>query len=362
MTASVESPLVTTEEARTLLEELVGIPSVSGEESEVAEHLVAFFEAHDREVWIDEVGNVRAPADDAVLLTSHMDTVPGDIPVEVRPAEDDPLASDGEPILWGRGSVDATGSLAAMAAAAVNTGVSFAGVVREETTSTGSRHLVADREAPDALVNGEPSGANGITLGYRGFMWGSYVATSESGHSSRPDPNAIQHAVSWWNAVEDAFPYDEYAPIFEQVTTKPAEMEGGRSEDGLSVEVTLGFQLRVPPSRDVEMIRETVEGELEIGTISWNDPIPPVMQSPRTAVARAFRAAIRGADEEPRLLRKSGTSDMNNFAEAWTCPMVTYGPGDAGLDHTPQERLPLAEFDQSVTILEDVSSTLSEDQ
>jgi len=37
------------------------------------------FEGYDREAWIDDVGNVCAPANDGVLLTSHIDTVPGDI-------------------------------------------------------------------------------------------------------------------------------------------------------------------------------------------------------------------------------------------------------------------------------------------
>ena len=72
--------------ARKLLYDMVSIPSPSRDEERAAERLVDFFEANGREAWIDEVGNVRAPANDAVLLTSHVDTVPGDIPVEVRPA------------------------------------------------------------------------------------------------------------------------------------------------------------------------------------------------------------------------------------------------------------------------------------
>jgi len=149
-----------------------------------------------------------------------------------------------------------------MAAAAVRTGVSFVGVVGEEIDSKGSRYLIDDRdESPDAVVNGEPSGADGITLGYRGLIAGTYVATSESGHTSRPDPNAIQHAVRWWSAVEDRFEGDEYEPVFEQVTTKPVDIEGGVSDDGLSVEATMDIQLRVPPALDVGTVREAAEGQ-----------------------------------------------------------------------------------------------------
>ncbi|MFB6227594.1 MAG: [LysW]-lysine hydrolase [Halobacteriales archaeon] len=328
-------------EGRNLLEDLVDTPSVSGEEDAAAERLAAYFEARDREVRIDSIGNVRAPADDSVLLTSHVDTVPGDIPVRVE---------DG--VLHGRGSVDATGPLVAMAVAAVETGVSFAGVVGEERDSRGARHLIADREAPDAVINGEPSGWDAVTLGYRGLLSGTYVATSESGHTSRPDENAIQSAIGWWGRVEEAFATDEWTSVFEGVTPKPVGIDGGTSADGLSVEATMDVQFRIPPDTDGSTVREIADGELDDGTVQWYESIPPVMRSPRNPVARAFRVAIRAIGGEPSQLRKTGTSDMNLYADAWDCPMATYGPGDSALDHTPREHLSLGEFDRAVTVLE----------
>ena len=341
---------VSATEAQELLIDLVSIPSPSGEEAACAEHLASFFEAHGREVWIDEVGNVRAPADDACLLTSHVDTVPGEIPVRTAEGE-----------LWGRGSVDAKGSLAAMAVVAVRTGVSFAGVVGEEVDSGGALHLIDTREEPAAVINGEPSGWDGITLGYRGILAGTYVSTSESGHTSRPTMNAIQHAMSWWRRVEDVFEHDQWETVFEQVTTKPVGFTGGIAEDGLSVEATLDVQLRVPPSMTPDGVREIADGELEHGTVHWWDAVPPVMTSPRTALARAFRVAIRAEGGEPRMLRKTGTSDMNVFAASWDCPLVTYGPGNSELDHAPDERLSLDAYDRSIAVLERVATTLAEE-
>jgi len=346
------------EDARALLVDLVETPSVAPDEGECAELLVEFFEAHDREVWVDDIGNVRAPAEDGVLLTSHIDTVPGDIPVRVEEGSE----PDGGDVLWGRGSVDAKGPLAALAVAAVRTGASFVGVVGEEVDSRGARYLVEDREsAPDAVVNGEPSGADGITLGYRGLLGGTYVATSESGHSSRPENNAIQDAMDWWARVESEFGHDEWVPVFERVTCKPTEFSGGPSADGLSVEATMEVQLRVPPEYATGEVRELADGHLANGTVNWHDTVEPVMQSPRTPVARAFRAAIRRRGADPRLLRKTGTSDMNVYARAWNCPMVTYGPGDSDLDHAPNEHLPLPEFDRAVAVLEDAAADLLDD-
>ena len=334
-------------EAQELLIDLVSIPSPSGEEETCATHLASIFEAFDREVWIDDVGNVRAPAADDVLFTSHIDTVPGDIPVKTR---------DG--VLYGRGSVDAKGPLTAMAVAAIRTGVSFVGVVGEERDSRGSHHLVDVRDPPGAVVNGEPSGWDGITLGYRGLLGGTYVSTSESGHSSRPDPNAIQHAMAWWERVEETFEPDQWDSVFEQVTTKPVGIEGGVVEDGLSLEVTLDVQLRVPPDLTTDAVRELADAALVDGTVTWWDEIPPVMESPRTPLARAFRAAIRAVRGDPRMVKKTGTSDMNVFADAWDVPVVTYGPGDSGLDHTPNEHVDLAEFDRAIAVLERVATDI----
>ncbi|WP_135853362.1 [LysW]-lysine hydrolase [Halorussus salinus] len=357
------------EAARDLLVSLVDTPSPTGDEEECADLLAAFFEERGREVWRDEAGNVRAPADDSVLLTSHIDTVPGDIPVRV---EDD---GDGESAtLWGRGSVDAKGPLAAMAAAAVETGVSFVGVVGEETDSRGARFLVDDREAPDAVVNGEPSGWDGVTLGYRGFLAGEYSVNTESAHTSRPDANAIQEAMAWWRAVEESLSSagadgggddakgaddaEDEPAVFERVTAKPVAFSGGVADDGLSVAATVEVQFRIPPGETAAGIRGTVEDELESGAIEWNEPIPPVMETPRSEVARAFRTAIRRVGGDPRLTRKTGTSDMNLYAAAWDCPMATYGPGDSELDHAPNEHLDLGAFDRAVAVLERVSETL----
>jgi len=357
------------EAARDLLVDLVDTPSPTGEEDDCAELLGAFFEERGREVWRDEVGNVRAPADDSVLLTSHIDTVPGDIPVRVEGDADGERDAE---TLWGRGSVDAKGPLAAMAAAAVETGVSFVGVVGEETDSRGARFLVEDRQAPDAVVNGEPSGWDGVTLGYRGFLAGKYGVSTDSTHSSRPEANAIQTAMAWWQAVEeslssaDARTDDEASgdeanddpAVFEQVTAKPVEFSGGVADDGLSMAATVEAQFRIPPGESAAGIRETVESELESGSVEWAEPIPPVMETPRSEVARAFRTAIRRVGGDPRLTRKTGTSDMNLYAAAWDCPMATYGPGDSELDHAPNEHLDLGAFDRAVAVLERVSETL----
>ena len=333
---------------RRLLAELVATPSPSGQEEAVAEKLCAFFGAHGRDASVDAAGNVRAPGDDAVLLTSHLDTVTGGPDVRVVDGDDE-LGVEG-PVLHGRGSVDATGPLAAMAVAAVETGVSFAGVVQEETDSAGARFLLEDRPAPETVVNGEPSGWDALTLGYRGIVAGEYAVETVTTHGSRPEPNAIDFATEWWETVRETFDAGSES-VFESVTPTATAFSGGLAADGDSVAATVETQFRVPPAETPESVREAVESATADGSLSWTSEIPAHVGDPRSAVAGALRAGIREAGGEPTHLRKTGTADSNLYAEGWGVPVATYGPGDSSLDHAPDERLPLAEFDRAVSVL-----------
>jgi acetylornithine deacetylase/succinyl-diaminopimelate desuccinylase-like protein len=77
-----------------------------------------------------------------------------------------------------------------------------------------------------------------------------------------------------------------------------------------------------------------------------------------TPLVRAFLTAIRGWGGQPRFVLKTGTSDMNVVGPAWGCPILAYGPGDSALDHTPQERISLREYLQSIQILKSALHTL----
>uniref|UniRef100_UPI0025C3D894 M20/M25/M40 family metallo-hydrolase n=1 Tax=Deinococcus sp. TaxID=47478 RepID=UPI0025C3D894 len=60
----------------------------------------------------------------------------------------------------------------------------------------------------------------------------------------------------------------------------------------------------------------------------------------------------------PTFKVKTGTSDMNVVAELWPVPTLAYGPGDSSLDHTPEERLDLAEYDRAVAVLTEALTRL----
>ncbi|MGL4651508.1 MAG: [LysW]-lysine hydrolase, partial [Caldilineaceae bacterium] len=108
---------ITRDGAVALLRGLVEIPSLSFQETEAAHWLVAQMGAHGfARANVDAAGNAvgELGAPDApvtLLLLGHIDTVAGAIPVRVE-------QSGAGPLLYGRGSVDAKGPLAAFVAGA----------------------------------------------------------------------------------------------------------------------------------------------------------------------------------------------------------------------------------------------------
>jgi acetylornithine deacetylase/succinyl-diaminopimelate desuccinylase-like protein len=84
-------------------------------------------------------------------------------------------------------------------------------------------------------------------------------------------------------------------------------------------------------------------------------------QSTRTTrIARTFISALRTTGRQPMFKQKTGTSDMNVVGPVWGQEIVAYGPGDARLDHTPQEHIVLEEYAHAIDVLELVLRELAQ--
>ena len=189
-------------DAVSFLEELISIPSPSGEEDAVAEYLVGQMTILGFQAHRDEAGNVVGivgdlEAEREIVLLGHVDTVPGLIPVRWRGDR-----------LYGRGAVDAKGPLAAFVLAAAKaaprltgTRVLVIGAVEEETHGRGARHLARTMPPPDCVIIGEPSDWEGITLGYKGMLTVDYRLTQPGGHSAGERPGSAEKAVTFWNRL-----------------------------------------------------------------------------------------------------------------------------------------------------------------
>lgn len=340
------------ESALDLLRRMLDIPSPSCGEGRLAKFLVEAMEVLHFSSRIDEAGNVIGEigrgVGPTVLLASHLDTVPGHVPVRLEGTR-----------LFGRGASDAKGPLATMVLAAADRGRNFpgriivAGLVEEETPgSRGAVHLVRTIDQPDAIVVGEPAGSSSITIGYKGKLDLVYSLRCPPVHPTSPTVKASEAAVAFWHdAVR--FVTDDDDPTsassghsaFNRLGMTLDEMRG----DLESAELRFSYRTPVGFATDdlIERLRSATRG----GRLEVLGRVDAVVSDRTDVVVRALSAAIRRDGGTPRLKLKSATSDMNVFARRWRVPMATFGPGDSHLDHTADEHIEVDDFLAGIRIL-----------
>jgi LysW-gamma-L-lysine carboxypeptidase len=341
-----------------LLRRMVEIPSLSDEEHAAVAELCRQMEARGFRAEIDATGNaigVIGSGERHIVLLGHIDTVPGQIPVRIENGE-----------LWGRGAVDAKGPLctfvaaAAAAAADLSATVTVVGAVGEERLGSPGANAVSVWDAPDYCVIGEPSGWDAVCLGYRGTLGFHYRLRQPSRHTAGPGESAGEQAIAFWNAlVAELDAINTASGASTRFTTiAPALREMRSGGNGLEDEASMSIGLRLPPGVDTDRLQGRL-WELAAPAVIEVDGVQPGFRSPKqTPLVPPFLRAIRAAGGSPRFTLKLGTSDMTVVGPVWNCPMVTYGPGDASLDHTPHERIDLEHYGLAIRILRDVLVSL----
>ena len=339
-----------------LLEGLLEIYSPSHGEGAAVDYLVGAMRRLGYTASADAAGNAvgtRGDGPNEVLLLGHIDTVTGFIPVR----------REGD-LLYGRGSVDAKGPLACF----VEAGASFhpppgwritvIGAVGEESESYGALY-VRQHYQPQALIIGEPSQWDRITLGFKGSLWLDYRVQHRVTHTASGQESAPEAAVRFWNGLKawcDSVS-DEARPAFYRLTPSLRSMRS--DSDGFRDNASLRINFRLPPGVTLEQINAGLDQLKGDGELLFGEFIPAFKAEKNTALVRSFLAAVRKAGGSPVFSLKTGTSDMNLVAPVWGCPAVAYGPGESSLDHTPNEHLSIREYQKSVEILTNVLSSLT---
>jgi [amino group carrier protein]-lysine/ornithine hydrolase len=338
-----------------LLRDLVAIPSPTGKESQAVRFLVDAATKAGFKAKTDRVGNFIAEAgtgDAELLFLGHIDTVPGHIPVRVE-----------DETLWGRGSVDAKAPLVAFLTAAhgylkdPNLRIRIIGAIDEEGDSRGAKNLDPKR-VPRWVVIGEPSGSDGITLGYKGIIRGTLSVKREHHHGAHAIPSAGDELLRLWGEIGRALDFQER---FEWIQGRLLSL--GSANDGLTDEATATFALRLPPGFTVAATQRRLEslGTKHNASFQFAETMEPALVDKRGPLVAAYLSAIRAEGGKPRLKQKTGTADFNLVHGWWpTVPIVAYGPGDAQFDHTPQERIRRDEFDRGVRVNTSVIARLSQ--
>ena len=350
------------DEAVEFLKDLVEIPSLSGKERTAVSLIVDKMAALGLVAHIDEAGNAVAIREipnssgeikREIVLLGHIDTVPGDIPVRIE---------DGK--LYGRGAVDAKSPLATFLFAAVQTAlkpgtrVVVIGAVEEESASSKGARYAAQCYQPDFCIIGEPSGWDGLTLGYKGRLLIDYFLKQEMSHSAGPQTGTAEQAVAWWNhLLAHIESYNAGCEgLFHQILPSLREIHTGSDDFHNTVEAKIG--LRLPPAFDLESFQREVKSWAWEAKLKFYGYEPAFQNGRRSPLVAAFNQVFRENGVRPHLKLKTGTSDMNVVGPIWNCPIAAYGPGDSLLDHTPNEHIELDEFSRSIQILSEVLNRL----
>lgn len=343
--------LISDEAAIELLRELVATPSVSGNEGAAARFLVERMAALGFDAFVDGAGNavgIIGEGSPEIVLLGHIDTAPGAIPVRLEAGK-----------LYGRGAVDAKGPLATFVIAAARLHehralqgrIVVIGCVEEEAPSSKGAHYVVDRYHPHHCIVGEPSGWNRVTLGYKGTLRISCSIQVACGHSAHERQTAAERICAFWNSVQEQaarFNADRER-AFDRLT--PTLLHLNSHSDGLHEIARAEIGVRLPLGVDPVALADEFRAIDPGITIAVLGATPAFQAERNTPLVRALTNAIRRQGAQPGLVVKTGTADMNIVGPAWGCPTIAYGPGDAALDHTPDEHLVIDEYLRGIAVL-----------
>ncbi|AEM39592.1 N-acetyl-ornithine/N-acetyl-lysine deacetylase [Pyrolobus fumarii 1A] len=314
------------------LRRLVEVYAPTGEEERLHPVLREIAEELGADYVIDEVGNFFIVSGDGhpnIVLVSHLDTVPGELPVRVEGTT-----------VWGRGAVDARAPLLAMVyAAALYKGpctVWGGGVVAEEGDSRGAWHLVRKGVKPDYIIIGEPSGTTGVVIGYRGSAPSRVVCRGRGGHGASPwdADSALEKLIDYYVSLRN-----RSGRSFNEITAVATIIRAGDYPNKLPEEAVAHLDVRVPPGKSIEDVRAFLEEGLprdcRVEVLGYT---PGIRVRPNDPVPRALIRGLIREGAKPRILLKHGTSDMNILAQV-ARSIAAYGPGDSRLAHSTEERV-----------------------
>ena len=268
-----------------------------------------------------------------IVLSTHIDTVPPYFGC----TEDDEF-------LYGRGTCDAKGILAAQVAAAdrlreagIKVGLLF--VVGEERDSAGAREANLHPRGSKFLINGEPTDSR-LALASKGALRVEIRAKGKMAHSAYPElgESAIDKLIE---ALHDVLALElPVEPEIGPSTLNIGLLQGGRAPNVIAdnAEAHLLIRLVGPSDETRQSILETVGDRAEV-TFSLDLPF----------------VRMRKVGDLPTMVAKF-TTDIPSLTE-WGEPFLL-GPGSIHVAHTPNEKIAKKELLEAVDLYYNLATSL----
>jgi acetylornithine deacetylase len=314
---------------------------------------------------IARIGRARGGAR-SLLFNGHLDVV------GVEGMVHEPWgAEEREGRIYGRGSSDMKGGVAAMCAAAwraaeegsVDGELIVTAVADEEYSSLGTRSLFAQGVRADAAVVTEPTQL-AIMPAHKGFVWVDVAVQGRAAHGSRWDigVDAIRNAGLLLTEL-DAFDNEMLAarshPLLGRPSLHASTIEGGIGLSTYPDRCRFTIERRTIPGETVTQVmseldlvcakvrarRPDVRGEL-----SFLFAQPPSDVATDAPVVHALADALRSCDEEVHITGMSAWTDAALLNDAGI-PAICFGPGDISLAHAAEEYIRVDEIRRASDVL-----------
>jgi succinyl-diaminopimelate desuccinylase len=301
-----------------------------------------------------------------IVLSGHFDTVP----LGARPWNHDPFAGkveDGR--IWGRGSSDMKGGVAAMMIAAIQAfsnakpagGVRLIFTAAEELGCIGIKQLaeeLKDFGEASAVIVGEPT-SNHPYIGHKGALYMNAVTRGITAHSSMPHlgENAIYKAAeSILKARDFKFGADN-DPLLGYPTINVGKMNGGMNINSVPDRAEFSIDIRSTSKVDHEELIARLRNEFGPGT---ELEVLVNMWSVNTDEDHPFTNlvySVCGVDGKNETRPKSlpyltdGSMLQRMFKGA---PTIILGPGEPGMAHQTDEYCFVDKLEKSVEIYRNI--------
>ena len=314
---------------------------------------------------VARIGGESGGSSRSLMLNGHLDVV--GVEGMIHPPFE---AREREGRLYGRGSADMKGGVAAMCAAAlqaVRAGargeIIIAAVADEEYESLGTRTLLAQGVRADACVVTEPTRL-AIMPAHRGFVWLEVEIAGRAAHGSRWDigVDAIRHA-GLLLAELDAYDAETLParthPLLGRGSLHASLIEGGIGMSTYPDRCVLKLERRtIPGETPADIVAEVRQAcdrvrarratfAAEVRLLVAQGPSDVAVDSP---LVTGLESALRAEGEGVAIEGMSAWTDAALLNEAGV-PAVCFGPGDISLAHAAEEFVPLAEIDRATTVL-----------
>jgi succinyl-diaminopimelate desuccinylase len=332
---------------------LVDIPSLSGHERAITDHIEALLAPVP---WLEVtrvgenlVARTSLGRDRRLLLAGHTDTVP--------PNGNEGARIDGD-VLWGIGSADMKAGVAVLMELArtvpdpaVDTTYVFYECEEIESRYNGIERLFGERPdllTADAALLAEPTGAV-VEAGCQGTLRAVVTMSGERAHSARPwlGRNAIHRLGPVLAAVAA---YEERRPELDGCHFREALqavwLEGGVATNVVPDRAAVTLNHRFAPDRT------PLEAEAHVREVVGPvDRFELVDAAPGAAPALGhplLHAVVAATGRPPRA--KLGWTDVARFASRGV-PATNFGPGDPNLAHSAGERVTRDDLDTVYGVL-----------